>query len=94
MRCICGVAEASIAKATSMRSEVDSCIASSVAQAEATMPHAVSEMAEQMQGVVVHVAESTSCIIRVVTQRLELDVGAVTTGATPMSARNTKAHSR
>ena len=64
-----GVAEAMIAEATSMRSQVESRVALLAVQAEATISRAVSKMAGQMQAMAAHAEESTSRVFGAVAQR-------------------------
>ena len=90
MRLARRVAEAAIAEATSVHSQIESRVALLAAQAEATTLHAVREMAGEVQVVVVQVEDSTSRVIGAVAQLLESKIEMVATCTIVTSARNTQ----
>ena len=84
-----GVAEAAIAEARSVHSEVESRVASLAAQANASAAHIVVVLLQHVQEVVEHSDAQASRIAGEVSQQLEKGLEAVVTCATVMSERQT-----
>ena len=60
-------------------------------QEEAATLHGVQEMAGQVQAVVAQMEECMSCVVGVVTQRLESEIETAAAGTVTTSARNARA---
>ena len=78
------VAEAAIAEARSMHGEVESKVATLVAQADASTAHAVEEITERVREVPAYLDVQASRVIAEVTQRLESEIvaAAISTATT------------
>ncbi|MCG8318373.1 MAG: hypothetical protein MI921_02615 [Cytophagales bacterium] len=89
-RCARCIVEAAVAKETSIRSQVESRVASLVVHAKASTAQAVSALSECMKEVAVHMEEQTSCIVGAVAQQLKKEIEAFAVTVATTSEKHTR----
>ena len=77
--CVRDVTQAAIAEVKSVHGEVESKVASHVAQAEASTAHIVGVLSERVKEVVAHLEVQASHVVDVITQQLEKGLEAIAT---------------
>ena len=87
--CVRDVAKAAIAKAKSVHGEVESRVATLVAQAEANTKHVVDRLSKRVSVVVVQSEAQTSRVVGTVAQQLEKGIEASALSAAATSEHNT-----
>ena len=85
-----GIVEATIAKAIAIRSQMESKVASLVAQVEASTAHVVNALSKCMKEVAAHTKEQTSCVVGTIVQQLDKEIEATAVSATVVSERHTR----
>ena len=84
-----GIAEAVFAEATSVWSQVESRVASLVAQAKVSTAQAVGALSKCVEEVAAHLEEQTSCVVGTVAQQLEKNIEVAAVSPATTSERNT-----